>query len=106
MLKHLAVSTFPTLDRVINEMGVTPQLYFEPYKQSIENMLGRPVDMLGEFSDVVQYIPDGGTEARPMTFSEVQKYVRALPEWQQPDSAKESARALAFAIGQTFGEVA
>ena len=106
MLKHLAVSTFPTLDRVINEMGVTPQLYFEPYKQSIENMLGRPVDMLGEFSDVVQYIPDGGTEARPMTFSEVQKYVRALPEWQQTDSAKESARALAFAIGQTFGEVA
>lgn len=42
----------------------------------------------------------------PMTLGEVRKFVRALPEWQQTGNAKDQARALAFAIGKTFGEVA
>ena len=106
MLKATAVSKFPTLDKVINEMGITPDQYFSPYKYQIEQMLGRQVDMLDEFSDVIEYIPDTGTTSRPMTLSEVQNFVRALPEWQQTDDAKDRARALAFSIGQTFGEVA
>ena len=105
-LKQIATSRFPTLDKVIREMGLTPQQYFAPYKQQIENMLGRNVDLYNEFSDVIEYIPDGGTNARAMTLSEVQNFVRALPEWQQTDDAKDRARALAFSIGQSFGEVA
>tara|TARA_A100001515_G_scaffold22407_3_gene17131 strand:- start:1186 stop:3078 length:1893 start_codon:yes stop_codon:yes gene_type:complete len=105
-LKATAVSRFPTLDKVINQMGITPDQYFSPYKYQIEQMLGRQVDMLDEFSDVIEYIPDAGANARPMTLSEVRNFVRALPEWQQTDDAKDQARALAFSIGQTFGEVA
>ena len=105
-LKATAVSRFPTLDKVINEMGITPDQYFSPYKYQIEQMLGRQVDMLDEFSDVIEYIPDTGTNARPMTLSEVRNFVRATPEWQQTDDAKDQARALAFSIGQSFGEVA
>ncbi len=106
MLKATAVSKFPTLDKVINQMGITPDQYFSPYKYQIEQMLGRQVDMLDEFSDVIEYIPDAGTNARPMTLSEVRNFVRALPEWQQTGDAKDQARALSFSIGQTFGEVA
>ena len=70
-------------------------------------MLERPnIDMVEEFADVIEYIPEGGMEARPMTLGEVRKFVRALPEWQQTGNAKDQARALAFAIGKTFGEVA
>ena len=105
-LKATAVSRFPTLDKVINEMGVTPDQYFSPYKYQIEQMLGRQVNMLEEFSDVIEFMPDTGTASRPMTLSEVRKFVRATPEWQQTDDAKDQARALAFSIGQTFGEVA
>jgi hypothetical protein len=105
-LKASAVSHFPTLDKVINEMGITPDQYFQPYKQKIENMLGRQVDMLDEFSDVIEYIPAGSSTSRPMTLSEVSKFVRALPEWQQTDAAKDQAKALSYAIGRTFGEVA
>jgi len=105
-LKATAVSRFPTLDKVINQMGITPDQYFSPYKYQIEQMLGRQVDMLDEFSDVIEYIPDAGTNARPMTLSEVRNFVRALPEWQQTGDAKDQARALSFSIGQTFGEVA
>jgi len=105
-LKASAVSHFPTLDKVINEMGITPDQYFQPYKQKIESMLGRQVDMLDEFSDVIEYIPSGTSTSRPMTLSEVSKFVRALPEWQQTDAAKDQAKALSYAIGRTFGEVA
>ena len=87
-------------------MGITPDQYFQPYKQQIEGMLGRQVNMLDEFSDVIEYIPDGGTSSRPMTLSEVRKFVRGLPEWQMTDDAKDQAKALSYAIGQTFGEVA
>ena len=41
-----------------------------------------------------------------MTLGEVRKYVRGLDEWQQSSQGKDSARALAFSIGSTFGEVA
>ena len=106
-LKATAVSRFPTLDKVINEMGISPDQYFSPYKYQIEQMLGRQVDMLDEFSDVIEYMPDtGGATSRPMTLSEVRNFVRATPEWQQTDDAKDQARALAFSIGQSFGEVA
>jgi len=105
-LKASAVSHFPTLDKVINEMGITPDQYFQPYKQKIESMLGRQVNMLDEFSDVIEYIPSGTATSRPMTLSEVSKFVRALPEWQQTDAAKDQAKALSYAIGRTFGEVA
>ena len=105
-LKSSAVAMFPTLDKVINEMGITPTQYFSPYKYQIEQMLGRPnIDMLEEFPDIIQYIPDTGGDARPMTLSEVRKFVRATPEWQMTDTAREQANALTFAIGQTFGEV-
>ena len=105
-LKSSAVAMFPTLDKIINEMGITPTQYFSPYKYQIEQMLGRPnIDMLEEFPDIIQYIPDTGGDARPMTLSEVRKFVRATPEWQMTDTAREQANALTFAIGQTFGEV-
>ncbi len=104
-LKATAVARFPTLDRVINEMGVTPTQYFSPYKYQIEQMLGRSnIDMLEEFPDVIEFMPDNGN-ARPMTLSEVREFVRGLPEWQQSEDGKSQARALAFSIGQTFGEV-
>ena len=41
-----------------------------------------------------------------MTLGEVRKYVRGLDEWQQSSQGTDSARALSFAIGKTFGEVA
>lgn len=105
--REMAGAKFPQLENSLNA-GITPEQYFAPYKYEIERMLDRPnVDLYEEFGDVVQFIPDTGTgEARPMTLGEVRKYVRGLDEWQQSSQAKDSARALAFSIGKTFGEVA
>ena len=105
--REMAANKFPQLQNSLNA-GITPEEYFAPYKYEIERMLDRPnVDLYEEFGDVIQYIPDTGTgEARPMTLGEVRKYVRGLDEWQQSSQGKDSARALAFSIGRTFGEVA
>ena len=105
--REMAGAKFPQLQNSLNA-GITPEAYFAPYKYEIEQMLDRPnIDLYEEFGDVVQYIPDTGTgEARPMTLGEVRKYVRGLDEWQQSSQGKDSARALSFAIGKTFGEVA
>lgn len=105
--KEHAVSKFPTLENAIKG-GFTPEEYFAPYKYEIERMLGRPnVNLYDEFADVIEYFPDtGGDQPRPMTMHEVRKYVRGLPEWQQSYQGQQSAEALAFAIGKTFGEVA
>jgi hypothetical protein len=105
--KEMAINKFPTLKNAI-EGGLTADQYFAPYKYEIEKMLDRPnVDMYEEFGDVIEYMPDtGGETPRPMTLGEVRKYVRGLDEWQTSASGQDSARALAFAIGKTFGEVA
>jgi hypothetical protein len=105
--KEHAVSKFPTLENAIKG-GFTPEEYFAPYKYEIERMLGRPnINLYDEFADVIEYFPDtGGDQPRPMTMHEVRKYVRGLPEWQQSYQGQQSAEALAFAIGKTFGEVA
>jgi hypothetical protein len=105
--REMAANTFPQLQNALNA-GITPEQYFAPYKYEIERMLDRPnVDLYEEFGDVIQYIPDTGTgESRPMTLGEVRKYVRGLDEWQQSSQGKDSARALAFSIGKTFGQVA
>ena len=106
MFREKAGNDMPQLRNALNA-GVTPEQYFAPYKYEIERMLGRPnIDLYEEFPDVYQHIPDGGGQARPMTLSELRRYVRGLPEWQQSTQGKDSARALAFAIGKTFGEVA
>jgi len=107
MFREQAAATYPPLENALNA-GITPEQYFAPYKYEIERMLDRPnVDLYEEFGDVVQFIPDTGTnEARPMTLGEVRKYVRGLDEWQQSSSGKESARSLSFSIGKLFGEVA
>ena len=107
MFREQAAANYPPLQNALNA-GITPEQYFAPYKYEIERMLDRPnVDLYEEFGDVIQYIPDTGTgEARPMTLGEVRKYVRGLDEWQQSSQGKDSARALAFSIGRTFGEVA
>ena len=105
--KQHALSKFPTLENAIKE-GFTPEEYFAPYKYEIEKMLGRPnINLYDEFADVIEYFPDvGGDKPRPMTLHEVRRYVRGLPEWQESAQGTDSARALAFAIGKTFGEVA
>ena len=106
--KTQATARFPSLDHAINELGLSPNEYFAPYRYQIETMLDRPnVDILNEFPDIIDYVPNGaktGTQPRPMTLGEVRTYIRGRDEWQNSTQGKDSAQALSFALGKTFGE--
>lgn len=105
MFKEQAERSYPMLANAL-AAGITPEQYFAPYKYEMERILGRPnIDLYEEFPDVISHIAENG-EMRPMTLNEVRRYARGLPEWQQSTQGKDSARALAFAIGEVFGEVA
>jgi hypothetical protein len=106
--KNQATARFPSLDHAINTLQITPGEYFAPYKYEIEQMLDRDVDMMSEFAEVIEYIPNGagGDVARPMTLGEARTFVRGTNEWQNSTQGQDQASALAFAIGNTFGEVA
>jgi hypothetical protein len=107
--KEQASARFPSLDHAINQMGITPDQYFAPYKYQIEQMLDRTnIDLLEEFPEIIEYIPDGagGDVPRPMTMSEMRTFVRGGNEWQNSAQGQDRAQSLAFAIGEAFGEVA
>lgn len=105
LFRDQAKAAMPMLANAI-DAGITPEQYFAPYKYRMEQILGRPnIDLYEDFPQVVSHIGDNG-EMRPMTLSEMDRFARGLPEWQQSVQGQDAARSLSFAIGRTFGEVA
>tara|TARA_B100000287_G_scaffold93399_1_gene85596 strand:- start:209 stop:2278 length:2070 start_codon:yes stop_codon:yes gene_type:complete len=108
--RNAAKERFPTLTGVIDQ-GITPQQYFAPYSQRISKLLERPVDFMSErdsgiFDQIAAGMPDDKFGQRTMTFSEMNKYVRGLDEWQYTKNANDEARKTADNIGRMFGFVA
>ena len=97
----------PALASLIDQ-GYTPKMYFASYKKEAENLLERNVDFLG--GDRGLYNQLTGTEwdtegARPMTRAEFGRTLRATPEWQYTDNARDSAYDAASQIARMFGGI-
>ena len=107
ILRDQALSRYPHLKHVY-EAGGTTSDFFEPYKQTIGQMLEINPDSIdltrGKWSQIVDYT--GGEERRPMTLYEVQDFVRSQDEWRKTDQANTEAAQFAEMLGQTFGRVA
>ena len=84
------------------ERGIMPSDYFSTHKTTIEDMLERPVDMFGEFKDVLQFSDENGN---PMSLSDLETKIRKSSEWQGTKNAELEARELATLIAQEFGMV-
>lgn len=84
--------------------GMTMRDYFDPYEAEMSEILGRPVDLMNEFPDILEVASGDGGASRPMTYAEIREYARSLPEWAQSDQGQDSARSLVTAIGTLFGE--
>jgi hypothetical protein len=106
LFRQQAAARYPMLQNALNS-GVTPEMYFSPYKYEVERLLGRKnIDLYEEFPDIIQGIQMQNGDYRAMTTHELRRYVRGLDEWQQSPQGLDSARSLSFAIGKLFGEVA
>ncbi len=109
-LREQAKGMFPSLSNIIDS-GISPEMYFSPYKTQIAQLLeidSNQIDLMNDtrFSTILSYVPDAGGDARPMTLNEMQRYVRRLDDWQYTDNAKAAASQLVDAIGRRFGRTA
>ena len=108
-MQQLAKERFPTIGGLIDQ-GMTPKQYFAPYKDKAELLLERPVDFMGGdanwFDKIANGTPDNETGSRVMTYTEANKFIRGLPEWQTTKNANDEAREIADNIGRMFGFVA
>ena len=98
----------PALASLIDQ-GYTPKMYFASYAKEAENLLERKVDFLG--GDKGLYDQLVGTDwssdglARPMTRAEFGRTLRATPEWQYTDNARDAAYDAASQIARMFGAI-
>jgi hypothetical protein len=98
----------PALASLIDQ-GYTPKMYFASYAKEAENLLERKVDFLG--ADKGLYDQLVGTDwssdglARPMTRAEFGRTLRATPEWQYTDNARDAAYDAASQIARMFGAI-
>ena len=97
-----AAALYPALAKPVLERGIMPSNYFSTHKTTIEDMLERPVDMFGEFKDVLQFSDENGN---PMSLSDLETKIRKSSEWQGTKNAELEARELATLIAQEFGMV-
>lgn len=114
-LRDLARGRFPAIDAHL-QAGMTPTEFFNPYVQEIARLLEvnpNDVNLLEDprFSRIVEFVPPGAkegnvlSERRPMTMSEMQQYVRGLPEWNGTRQALSGAGALAESLLENFGAI-
>lgn len=98
----------PALASVIDQ-GYTPRMYFSPYKNQAEKLLGRPVDFMGNDSGLFTKLAgsevSGDGLQRPMTSSEFGRAVRGMAEWEFTDNARDEAYDAVSQITRMFGAV-
>ena len=96
----------PALKSLIDQ-GYTPSAYFSSYSNVASNLLGRSVDFMGGdskmFSALTDTMTSGDGLGRPMTRGEFERYVRATPEWDTSDNARDEAYSTVDTVLNSFG---
>jgi hypothetical protein len=103
-----AKQQFPTIANYIDK-GITPQAYFAPVQDRIASALEVNPDSINlmdsKWSKVIDTVDDKGVR-RPMTYSEVDQYVRSQDEWKSTRQGQQAAADMAQQLLTTFGKVA
>lgn len=103
-----AKGKFPTIADQI-EAGVTPEDYFDPYRQTIAKELDLPVSAVDLANDPryqpVLSMADGKT-LRPMTISETTKWARNQPQWDATKGGLDLASQFGEQLTKLFGATA
>ncbi len=100
------MDTEPALKSLV-EQGYTPSAYFSTYSNAASQLLGRNVDFLGVDNKMYRHITDSMQNNdglnRPMTRGEFERYVRATPEWDYSDNARDEAYSTVDTLLNSFG---
>jgi hypothetical protein len=103
-----AKQQFPTIASYIDK-GITPQAYFAPVQDRIASALEVNPDTINltdaKWSKVIDTTDEKGNR-RPMTYSEVDQYIRSQDEWKRTRQGQQAAADMAQQLLTTFGKVA
>ena len=96
----------PALKSLIDQ-GYTPSAYFSSYGNVASNLLGRPIDFMGTdnkmFGALTNTMIGENNLGRPMTRGEFERYVRATPEWDTSENARDEAYGTVGTLLSSFG---
>lgn len=108
-MQLIAAARFPHLTKQIQQ-GITPGQFFTPYRNAIAQVLEMSPDdidlMSKEWGPVTSYADPRTGQARPMTFTEAERYARSRPEWSRTNAAWETTAPAIQTLLEIFGEVA
>ena len=90
------------------EQGMTVEDYFAPTKNRLAQLLDlnpNSIDLTDDrWADVTQLRQENG-EVRPMTFTELGKWARSQPEWQNTQEATDRSYRVLSGMLQKFGVI-
>ncbi len=106
LFRELASQRMPQLAEWI-EKGVSPGAYFQPYKNEIAAQTGQnplDIDFLNDstWNQILSTAGDDGMP-RPMTFPEMQKFVRGTSQYQNGRRGQAEAADLVSGLTRSFG---
>jgi hypothetical protein len=97
----------PAIASMIDQ-GYTPSAYFSSYATAASSLLGRPIDLLGDDSNMYNALTGSRFNEktglqRIMTRGEFERHVRAMPEWDSTESARGEAYSTVGSLLESFG---
>lgn len=91
----------------ILDQGITPGQFFAPYRNAIAEELEMSADQVNlldpRWSSVINTTGADGKQ-RPMTFTEVQRFARQQPEWENTGRGRDQGAAMARTLITSMGK--
>jgi len=100
-----AISNNPFWETSLQK-GLTMNDLFNSRKNRIAGLLQIDPEEVDYFKDSRWSRTMNGEDGKPMTFAELDDYVRAQPEWERTDQAREQAAGWSERIAKMFGAIA
>ena len=106
-LKQQAYANYPHLKEILSELGMTPKEYFASTEASIEDLLGKQVNLAdAKWSPILNYTDPNTGEVRAANQWETENWVRGLPEYLDSNKGQNKIYQLIEGVASAFGKAA
>ena len=106
-LQQQAFAKYPHLKEILSELGMTPKEYFASTEASIEQLLGKQINLGDEkYSPILNHIDEKTGQVRALTGWEAAEYIRGTDEYLTSTSGQNKILQMVEGIASAFGKAA
>lgn len=106
-LQQQAFAKYPHLKEILSELGMTPKEYFASTEASIEQLLGKQINLGDEkYSPILNHIDEKTGQVRALTGWEASEYIRGTDEYLTSTSGQNKILQMVEGIASAFGKAA